>query len=602
MSRREEKRAERADRLAELRAREELGALRAGAGAARTVALEPGKASGEGGGRRSGGRTGRGSRKNRKDQKGSGGSRARELFVPPRGWYGPGGGRVGYLDPPTMWRATTVQACGMWPFAAGSGSPMTGVPLGQHLFTGATVCGDPLNWFTRARYISNPSLFMLGMPGLGKSTLVNRMLIGLSATGVVPLVLGDLKPDYADTVRALGGQVISIGRGRGGINVLDPGAMGAAAARIGGEAGEVLKAETHGRVLNMVAALITIVRGRPMDDHEQSVLSAVLHHLRERTPQGRTVLLPDVLRVLTEGPDRVRAVTLDRGDDARYRDAVDPLHRSLLGILDGPLGDTFASETSTRIDPAAPAVCIDISGIGEADTQLTAAAMLAAWSDGLGTVAASHALADAGLEPRRWFFTVLDELWRPLRAASGIVDRIDALTRLNRSLGLGDAKITHTLKDAEALGTDADRAKARGFVERAGMVVCAGLPKAEMEDLGKVVGLSRREIELVSSWSSPPGWGVSGEHEEPPGRGRFLIKVGGRPGIPIKVAITDAERRLHDTNTRWTPHEKAVERAVDQELAHTAAQVARAAQEGAYALPGSPEGPAPGSDAGRWTA
>jgi hypothetical protein len=169
-------------------------------------------------------------------------------------------------------------------------------------------------------------------------------------------------------------------------------------------------------------------------------------------------------------------VTLDRGDETRYRDAVDPLHRSLLGILDGPLGDTFASETSTRINPDAPAVCIDISRIGEADTQLTAAAMLAAWSDGLGTVAASHALADAGLRPRRWFFTVLDELWRPLRAASGIVDRIDALTRLNRSLGLGDAKITHTLKDAEALGTDADRAKARGFVERAGMVVCGDCP------------------------------------------------------------------------------------------------------------------------------
>ncbi|WAZ25692.1 ATP/GTP-binding protein [Streptomyces cinnabarinus] len=548
MSRRsEERKAEQADRLAEKQAREALASglsERSGLDPSWTQKpVKPGK-------------------KGRQAKTDSDKARPRQPYVPPRGWLGPGGGRVGYMDPPTMWRATTVQACGMWPFAAGSGSPMTGVPLGQHLFTGATVCGDPLNWFTRARYISNPSLFMLGMPGLGKSTLVNRMLIGLAATGVVPLVLGDLKPDYADTVRALGGQVISIGRGRGGINVLDPGAMGEAAARIGGEAGEVLKAETHGRVLNMVAALITIVRGRPMDDHEQSVLSACLHHLRERTPVGGTVLLPDLLRVLTEGPDRVRAVTLDRGDDTRYRDAVDPLHRSLLGILDGPLGDTFASETSTRINPGAPAVCIDISGIGEADTQLTAAAMLAAWSDGLGTVAASHALADAGLAPRRWFFTVLDELWRPLRAASGIVDRIDALTRLNRSLGLGDAKITHTLKDAEALGTDSDRAKARGFVERAGMVVCAGLPRAEMEELGKVVGLSRREIELVSSWSSPPGWGVSGEHEEPPGRGRFLIKVGGRPGIPIKVAITDAERRLHNTNTRWTPNEESVEQAV----------------------------------------
>ncbi|MET9321065.1 ATP/GTP-binding protein [Streptomyces sp. NPDC003038] len=459
------------------------------------------------------------------------------------------------MDPPSMWRATTVQACGLWPFAAGSGAPMIGVPLGQHLHTGATVCGDPISWFTRARYISNPSLFMLGMPGLGKSTLVNRMLIGMTATGVVPLVLGDLKPDYADTVRALGGQVISIGRGVGGINVLDPGAMGEAAERIGGEAGRVLNAEAHGRVLNMVAALITIMRGRPMDDHEQSVLSACLHHLRERSTPGRPPLLPDLLRVLDEGPDRVRAVTLDRGDQQRYQEAVDPLHRSLIGVLDGPLGDTFASETSTRINPNAPAVCVDISRIGEADTQLTAAAMLAAWSDGLGTVAAAHALADAGLAPQRWFFTVLDELWRPLRAASGIVERIDALTRLNRSLGLGDAKITHTLKDAEALGSESDRAKARGFVERAGMVVCAGLPRTEMEDLGRVIGMSQREIELVSSWSSPPGWANPEASSEPPGRGRFLIKVGGRPGIPIKVAITDTERQLHNTNTRWTGNE-----------------------------------------------
>ena len=390
------------------------------------------------------------------------------------------------------------------------------------------------------------------------------MLIGLSAQGVVPLVLGDLKPDYADTVRALGGQVISIARGVGGLNVLDPGAMGAAAARIGGQAGDVLAAETHGRVLNMVAALLTIVRGQPISDHEQSVLSACLRHLRERTALGQTVHLTDLLAVLQEGPPRVRQITLDRGQEARYRDAVDPLHRSLLGILDGPLGDTFASETSTHIDPNATAVCIDISRIGEADSQLTAAAMLAAWSDGLGTVAASHALADAGLAPRRWFFTVLDELWRPLRAASGIVDRIDALTRLNRSLGLADSKITHTLKDAEALGNESDKAKARGFVERAGMVACAGLPRAEMEDLGKVVGLSRREIELVSSWSSPPGWAQSGENEEPPGRGRFLIKVGGRPGIPIRVAITDTERHLHDTNTRWVQNGYAEKMAAER--------------------------------------
>ena len=103
------------------------------------------------------------------------------------------------------------------------------------------------------------------------------------------------------------------------------------------------------------------------------------------------------------------------------------------------------------------------------------------------------------------------------------------------------------------------------------MVVCAGLPRAEMEDLGRVVGLSRREIELVSSWSSPPGWASAGANEEPPGRGRFLIKVGGRPGIPIKVAITDTERELHNTNTRWTSNGYAEERAAERAAAKAAA-------------------------------
>ena len=37
------------------------------------------------------------------------------------------------------------------------------------------------------------------------------------------MVLGDIKPDYVDLVEALGGQVITIGHGRGGINPLDAG-------------------------------------------------------------------------------------------------------------------------------------------------------------------------------------------------------------------------------------------------------------------------------------------------------------------------------------------------------------------------------------------
>jgi hypothetical protein len=448
-----------------------------------------------------------------------------------------------------MWRGTTVQVCGLWPFAAGSGSPMCGAPLGQHLLTGVTVCGDPVSWFRRAHLIANPSLVVLGRPGTGKSTLIERMLFYFAATGITPLVLGDLKPDYVESVAYIGGQVIPIGRGVGGINILDPGEMGAAASRIGGRAGEHLRAEAHGRALAITAALITLIRGRAVDDHEQTVLAACLHELYDRHPASSPPVLPDLVDCLASGPERVRAVTLDRGSERRYRVAVDPLHRSLLGLLDGPLGQTFGSATTTRIDLSAPAVAVDISRIGEADGALTAAAMLSAWSEGLGCVAAAHALADAGLAPPRWYFAILDELWRPLRVTGGLVDRIDAITRLNRTWGLGQAMITHTLKDLEAVDSPSDRAKARGFVERAGMVACMGLPRSEFGDLGQIVGLSHREIDLITSWSSPAGWSDSGA--PPPGLGKCLIKVGGRPGIPVKIQITETERRLHDTNARW---------------------------------------------------
>jgi hypothetical protein len=128
---------------------------------------------------------------------------------------GRGRGSSTYVQAPDEWRGTTVQACGLWPFGAGSGSPMIGVPLGRHMLTNATLCCDPLSWFERGQLVLNPSVFVLGLPGLGKSTIVPRMPLGLAGFGTMPVILGDLKPDYVDLVQALGGQIIPLGRGRG---------------------------------------------------------------------------------------------------------------------------------------------------------------------------------------------------------------------------------------------------------------------------------------------------------------------------------------------------------------------------------------------------
>lgn len=469
-----------------------------------------------------------------------------------RGFARRGGGRVSHVEMPSEWRGTTVQVCGLWPFAAGTGTPMVGVPLGRELISGAALCCDPISWFQRANLIHNPSALVLGKPGLGKSTLIRRMLLGLVGQGVFPMVLGDLKPDYVDLVRAMGGQIIKLGRGLGSLNVLDPGATAAVAARLPERARTKLMADAHGRRVNMVSALLTLVRGGPIADTERTVLNAALRVLDER--HHGIPILSDLIKVIDEGPERLRAVTLSRGDEVRYRTAVDPLHASLLGVMDGPMGETFARHTTTAIELDNPGgVCIDISGIDDSDAELQAAVLLACWSDGFGSIEAAHALADEGLAPQRHFFVVLDELWRVLRSGRGLVDRVDALTRLNRQRGAGQVMITHTMADLLSLADESDRMKAKGFAERAGMVICGGLPQAEMPMVNEVVRLSSIEERMIVDWSTPPSWNPDlKEDSEPPGRGRFLVKVGGRPGIPFKVELTSVEREVNDTNKRWT--------------------------------------------------
>jgi len=471
-----------------------------------------------------------------------------------RGWSGRGRGAASYLQVPVEYRGTTVQVCGLWPFAIGAGVPLVGVPLGHHLHTGATVCGDPISWFQRAKLISNPSVYVEGLPGLGKSTTVRRMATGLAGFGAQPLVLGDLKPDYVDLIEALGGQVISLGRGRGYLNVLDPGeSVGAARSlRAQGFArqAEEVEADAHGRRLTMVSALLTILRKTPPTDVEESIVDQALQVLDRRL--DRVPVLADVLQVVQDAPPEVREVAVDRGSMTEYQKITRGLEASLISLArGGRLGETFAQPTTNpmRRDRA---VVYDVSGLKETDVDLRAATLLACWSNGFATVNVANVLADAGLEPRRHYFVIMDELWQALRSGTGMVDRVDQLTRLNRQFGVGVAMITHTMSDLLALPTEEDRMKARGFVERAGMVVVGGLPAAEMPLLTAALPFSQAEQDLITGWSAPPSWdATTGRESDPPGRGKFLIKVGGRPGIPIQVKLTQTERSINDTNKLW---------------------------------------------------
>lgn len=461
-----------------------------------------------------------------------------------RGWKGPGGGRSSYVHAPASWRGTSRQVCGLWPMASGSGSPIVGVPIGRHLISGATVCCDPLNWFL-GHLIGNPSAWVQGLPGLGKSTLVRRWVLGLAGYGVTPMILGDLKPDYVDLITALGGQVIRVGPGRDAINVLDASEALAAADRLVGDARRQLLADASARRHAMVAALITIVRQGRLSDREETILDRAIAVLDER---NTSPVLGDLLQVIRDAPDAVRQVAIDRGDMSRYQDITEGLEASLMALTaGGRLSELFCRQTTTPMLTDRPVV-FDISSLGDDQKTLQAAVLMACWSYGFGTINVHNALADAGVIAQRHFFLVMDELWRAIRVGEGMVDRIDALTRLNRQRGVGQAFVTHSLRDLRSVSPE-DQEKARGFAEKAGMVVAGGLPGAELELLNDVAQFSGAEQHLVRGWETPMSWHSSAGIA--PGAGNFLLKVGAKPGIPIHVALTERERAVNDTNKRW---------------------------------------------------
>jgi LAGLIDADG-like domain len=398
------------------------------------------------------------------------------------------------------------------------------------------------------------------------STFIRRQVLGLSGAGVIPLILGDLKPDYVDLIRSIGGQVVSYGRGAASLNILAVGAMDTAARTVEDLArtepdrrkdllaeADRLRSEAHSRRLNAVCAQLALIRREQLHDYEEVLLSAALRELVARWRRRKLPpVMADLHALIDDAPEHVKRVTGYRGSEDRYRAAVDKLQQTILAWLDGPLGEVFGRQTSTSIELDNPGgVCIDISGISRGDVTLQAAALLACWSEGFGHVEAANALADVGAGPQRRYFVVLDELWRPLAAAvPGVVDRINELTRLNRGDAVGVAMITHSLADLRAMRDQADQAKAAGFVERAGAVVCGGLPLKELAELTNIVPFTDAERGMIASWATPPGWDPA---KSPPGMGKFLVKVGQRPGIPVRVQLTQAEidADVNNTNRRW---------------------------------------------------
>lgn len=468
-----------------------------------------------------------------------------------------GGGAFSYMQAPVMHRGPSNALAGLNPWVVGGGVTSIGVPIGRirskYGKVGILHC-DPISWFERARLISSPSMYILGLNGLGKSSLIRRLIFGMCGYGVPSLVLADLKGEHVDAIRGIGGQVVQLGRRLGCLNVLDLTEVYREAKRLSIARGEALLALARSRRQAAVESLFAIDWGRPATGDESHILAEAMR-VMDDTVRGREPEMKDLREVIVTAPQSLHDIALSRGDMPEYRRMTRGLEATLTAWVRGHgLGEVFAGPSTVKLQRGQSAN-IDIHGIDEQDTRLRAAAMIASWYAGFTQVAISHALSDEGLEPYRPVNIVQDELWQALQLP-GLVDQYDTLTRLDRHRGVSRILADHSLATSEALPNRADRAKAAGFFGRSGIKMIFGVEAAEIPRIQGVLNLSTAEQEYLVNNTTQDSWDPDLDeiaNSGHPGRGKLLCKTGAaKPGIPAQLDLTPVEKGgLNNTNQHW---------------------------------------------------
>ncbi|MCX4732723.1 ATP-binding protein [Streptomyces sp. NBC_01363] len=481
----------------------------------------------------------------------------RNRFAPRLGWGGRFGGRAPVEDTGTVYTGPTTQAGSIYPFLLGAGLPPHGVPVGRDVLTGELVCIDPSGWV--GKLTTNLGVWVMSQPGAGKSALVKRVCLVYAAYGHMVCIPGDVKGEYSTLVAELGGSVVRIGDGVGRINPLDSGPLKGRVQGLPASRRNALLDILNGRRLETLVALLSTKHGlgRTPDEIERSALDTAVQVAAAAQDPATDPVVADVVQALRAAPEELRAKLAASGE--RYQDLTRSVIAGLDNLIGGPLKGLFDGQTTTPLALDAPAVSVDISALRARGNDVLSAGMIATWAYTYNSIDSARSI---GLLDRKLVLP-MDEMWRALRSGPGLVDAMDAISRLNRTTGDVTIYVTHSLLDTEALPTETDRAKARGLMDRCDTWVIGA---SSAEELMRVTGkrsLTEQERMMIASWSSATstgldidgtasrgdGAGLDEDGVRHPGRGKYLIKIGTRPGIAAALELTATERRLYHTDS-----------------------------------------------------
>lgn len=438
------------------------------------------------------------------------------------------GGRAASLPQPSVWRATTASAAGIYPWLVAAPLPAVGAPIGYDVFTRATFCSHPVEWVKRG-ITTNPNVLLTASPGAGKSALIKQHVLRLAPFGVKSLILGDIKGEYDRLARWLGVTPTVLGPGSPDrLNPLDGGPL---AKRLPTDAAlrKERIAEVHRRRLILLKTLMTYRLGRPLSTIEEAAIGLALRRATGEDRHG-AIRDPLVAEVLAElwGLSDADAAELQVPSATRLVEAVREAGLALHNLLSDTLAGLFDGPTTAPLDFAAPIQTVDVSRLeGRGDEALALVlSCLSSWGQ--------SAVDDPSREPEEPpRLIVRDELWRALRYGP-LVAKVDADLRLSRAQGTIQFLCTHRLADFEAA---ADATVAKRLVASCDVRILLAQDLGEVHAIGDQIGLSEAERQMVSGWNAAH-------------IGRGLWRVGKGRSFVVQGTLTKAEAALFYTNER----------------------------------------------------
>jgi hypothetical protein len=465
---------------------------------------------------------------------------------PRRGWGRPGGGRAPRPPKVPVFRGSTAQVQGLYPWLYGGSLPIAGAYLGVDCLTGGAFTCHPLEWLNTG-LISNPNLVITGVPGAGKSATVKAVALRLMPYGIRLFVAGDLKNEYAPLARALGVEPAELGPGLPGrINPLDAGPLGENLPADPAALAERL-AEIHRRRLVLLSSLTAMRLGRPLTPTEEAAVSLAIGEASGRQggrPEGAGAgrasggarptspgnpAIGQVWSLLRDPTPQMAAdLRIPHGSISELREMIRPVTDALGNMLHGSLAGLFDGPTNVAVDFSAPIQTVDLSRISDRgdDTVAMILACVSSWA---------QAAIDA---PGPVRMVVRDELWRSLRIPA-LVAKIDSDLRLSRAQGTIQVLATHRLADFEAAGTagSAEAVIAANLIASCDTRVCLRQDTGPLAATREQIGLTDTECAHIASWT--------GQHT-----GRAIWKIGRAASVVAQIVLTAEEKRLYWTNER----------------------------------------------------